>query len=337
MLPDLKTYQSFLTDFSGLLLAVNILVFLSRRLWTEEEEHTDDFFLNWGEQGTGTEALAWYPTNFLRDVIPKPIHSHNDYWRKVPLFSALHAGCISVEADVWLENYNSTDDLFVGHDLAALQPSRTFPSLYVNPIVEILQRQNPSTAFYQGSRRGVFDADPDQTLTLLVDVKTDGETTWPWVVEQLEPLRSRGWLTTFDNGELKLGPVTVVGSGNTPFDQIVANDTYRDVFYDVPLDRLPDSNFNTTNSWYASVSLKEAVGQVWLDGFNPDQLRTVKTQIQAAHEQGLKVRYWELPSWPISIRNHIWSLLVQEGVDLLNVDDLRGAARKDWSRHITVL
>lgn len=30
------------------------------------------------------------------------IHSHNDYWRDVPLFSALSHGVTSVEADVWL-------------------------------------------------------------------------------------------------------------------------------------------------------------------------------------------------------------------------------------------
>jgi hypothetical protein len=34
--------------------------------------------------------------------VPVGCHSHNDYWRRVPLYSALQAGCIGVEADVWL-------------------------------------------------------------------------------------------------------------------------------------------------------------------------------------------------------------------------------------------
>ena len=32
----------------------------------------------------------------------KNIHSHNDYWRDVPLYSALANGVRSIEADVWL-------------------------------------------------------------------------------------------------------------------------------------------------------------------------------------------------------------------------------------------
>ncbi|KAK5278230.1 hypothetical protein LTR40_009410, partial [Exophiala xenobiotica] len=47
-----------------------------------------------------------YPTDFTRGIIPKPIHSHNDYWRDIPFYSALSVGCVSVEADVWL--YNNT-------------------------------------------------------------------------------------------------------------------------------------------------------------------------------------------------------------------------------------
>jgi hypothetical protein len=64
-------------------------------------------------------SLLQYPTSITRDIIPKPIHSHNDCmlvslmrstqsliyggedWRQVPLFTALGYGCMSVEADVW--------------------------------------------------------------------------------------------------------------------------------------------------------------------------------------------------------------------------------------------
>ncbi|RSL93280.1 hypothetical protein CEP52_013353 [Fusarium oligoseptatum] len=41
--------------------------------------------------------------SFLRHVRPVPIHSHNDYDRRLPLFEALGSGCISVEADVHLK------------------------------------------------------------------------------------------------------------------------------------------------------------------------------------------------------------------------------------------
>lgn len=45
-----------------------------------------------------------YPTDFTRDIVPKPFHSHNDYWRDVPFYSGLSRGAISTEADVWLIN-----------------------------------------------------------------------------------------------------------------------------------------------------------------------------------------------------------------------------------------
>ena len=60
-----------------------------------------------------------YPTDFTRGIIPvgrpdddvdnanrvqKAFHSHNDYWRDVPYYTALSYGAMSVEADVWLIN-----------------------------------------------------------------------------------------------------------------------------------------------------------------------------------------------------------------------------------------
>ena len=37
----------------------------------------------------------------------------------------------------------------VGHELAALTPARTFASLYVDPLLKIIQGQNPKDSFTQ--------------------------------------------------------------------------------------------------------------------------------------------------------------------------------------------
>ncbi|KAK0719845.1 hypothetical protein B0H67DRAFT_574362 [Lasiosphaeris hirsuta] len=317
----------------ALLLGLGIGPYIHRNILgnchAERNSGDEDPLAKWGEPGTGTEDIAWYPTDFLRDVIPVACHSHNDYWRKVPLFSAVYAGCTGVEADVWLRK----QDLLVGHDTAALQPNRTFLSLYVNPLVKILERQNPSTEYYNAKRRGVFDTDPDQTLVLLVDLKTNGAETWPLVLKQLDPLRERGWLTYVQDGDIHHGPITVVGTGNTPFDQIIANSTYRDTFFDAPLDHLDNSTFDSINSYYASTSLWASIGNVWFRGGpNDDQLAKIRKHLQEAHRRGLKARYWELPPWPIHTRNRVWEVLMQEGVDMLNVDDLDGATKGDWTK-----
>jgi hypothetical protein len=254
----------------------------------------------------------------------------------------------------------------------------------VNPLVQILEQQNPQTDFYNGTEHGVFDVDPGQTLTLLIDVKTGGKETWPWVLKQLEPLREKGWLSFVQDGEVHTRPVTVVGTGNTPFDVLTANSTYRDAFFDAPLDTMwesrlastdwpagaspsdsssntdadsdpedkdtppssspsdthdlgqglsgttPQSEFTPLNSYYASVSFGASVGRIWRGRLNPRQLRIIRGQVRGAHRRGLKVRYWDLPAWPLGLRNHVWDVLIREGVDILNVDDLRSVSKIAW-------
>lgn len=325
---------------------------------------------DWGQPGTPTEGWSHWPTDATREIVPVGCHSHNDYWRKVPLFSALQAGCIGVEADVWLAG----DELYVGHTTSALTANRTLKSLYVNPLVELLEKQNPVTSFHPAKDQplnGVFDTDPSQTLILLIDFKTDGPATWPHVVSQLSPLRERGYLTYFNGTDVVQGPVTVVGTGDTPFNLLTANSTYRDIFFDAPLAKLEDEGppemdpegrplprspgpqhlphgfgqghsglpsdvnpdiFDPTNSYYASVSFKKSIGFPWHLHITPRQLERIRAQVRGAHRRGLKVRYWGLPSWPRSLRNHVWSVLMREGVDILNVDDLKSATRRDWTR-----
>jgi hypothetical protein len=104
----------------------------------------------------------------------------------VPFYTALSVGTVSIEADVWL--YNGT--LYVGHEQGALTKERTFESLYINPIMDVLKRQNPTNSSFLSTttHNGVFDASAGQTLYLFVDLKTDGPSTWPVVIKALEPL-----------------------------------------------------------------------------------------------------------------------------------------------------
>ncbi|RAO71258.1 uncharacterized protein BHQ10_007270 [Talaromyces amestolkiae] len=274
-------------------------------------------------------------------------HSHNDYWRDVPLKSALLAGCIGVEADIWLSDH----DLLVGHNPFVLNRDESLRILYLNPLLDILHQRNtrtnllnlPDTFHTNVPMAGVFASDPAQTLVLLIDFKTDGDKLWPYVMEQLEPLREAGYLTFFNGTSLNERPITVVASGDAPLRRVIGNDTYRDIFYDAPLDKLtlsptpsqdllsPDYDFS--NSYYASVNFGKTIGGLHRNRFSQDQLTLIRAQIEAAHRRGLKVRYWGTPSWPRGLRNHVWHVLVREGVDIVNVDDLREATRQDWRKH----
>ena len=311
----------------------------------------------------------------------------------MPLYSALSAGCISVEADVWLFD----EELFVGHSTSSLTRNRTLKALYIDPLMEILAKQNPVKEFHPRSNstlNGVFDTNPTQTLILLIDFKTDGAATWPYVVKALEPLRSAKYLT-YHNGTILIpSPVTIVSTGNTPFTYVTSNSTnpFHDIFFDAPLSEMwespttsdpgsgpslrqgdnsaqEDSELSDTltrykppstyhkeprkaldeknptghtpvllqsdiytpeNSYYASVAFGKAIGRMWRMRLSEQQMALLRGHIRGAHRRGLKVRYWDLPDWPIGWRNYVWDVLMREGVDVLNVDDLTAASKWDW-------
>lgn len=329
-------YLSCDCDMGVLLIIMTIITFLIAFLPHENSSSAD-------RSPDQSQSVGHWPTDFTADVKPVPCHSHNDYWRKVPLYSAINAGCISVEADVWLFD----DDLYVGHTKSSLAANRTLRSLYVDPLKEILGKQNPVTKFQpavNGTPNGVFDTDPSQTLVLLIDFKTNGTKVWPYVVSQLSPLREKGYLTHFDGKEVVQRPITVVATGNAPFDLVVANATYRDIFFDAPLANLSgekkelrsnedstEVSYDVTNSYYASTSLIDSIGIPWKLELSEEQKELVRKHVRDAHDRGLKARYWEIPTWPRFLRNRLWTQLLHEGVDILNVDDLKSATKKDWS------
>jgi hypothetical protein len=255
-------------------------------------------------------SLDWTQPSQLLDithnVTPVACHSHNDYWRRVPLYDALRWGCTGVEADVWLFD----EELYVGHSTNALTANRTFRSMYIDPLVQLLEHQNPTF----DTKNGIFPKDSTQTLVLLVDFKNDGRDIFPFVSSHLSALRERGYLTYYDGSSTIPGPITVVATGNAPFDLITANSTYRDIFFDAPLNRmaqdstqhaarggqgtvgtLPTSHFDSTNSYYASVDFRKSIGYVWWGRLSSKQLHLIREQIKGAHQRGLKARYWSAP------------------------------------------
>ncbi|KAH8102445.1 hypothetical protein BXZ70DRAFT_969881, partial [Cristinia sonorae] len=271
--------------------------------------------------------LLQYPTQLTQDIMPKQIHSHNDYWRDVPLLTAISFGVMSVEADVNLLN----GTLFIGHENAALTPSRTFDSLYVQPLLKILNTQNPRNVFTVGQKKpnGVFDTASDTSLQLLVDIKSDGFETLPFVLKALEPLRAAGYLTTFANGTLTTSAVTVIGTGNSPL-EIVKQLSPRDYFFDAPLMQLDDPSLNTTwgpaLSPIASTDYEVAVGWHGIGAISTAQLANLTKFVGEAHARGIKARFWDTPAWPIVARNNIWTMLMNHGADWLNADDLEAAS-----------
>jgi glycerophosphoryl diester phosphodiesterase len=275
----------------------------------------------------------------LINVSPVACHSHNDYWRAQPLLTALSNGCISVEADVWLHDDSK---LLVGHSQASLTSERTLSSLYVLPILQYLRngRNSQARLLNQDTAKpnGIFQADPSQSLVLLIDFKSDGAALWPRVSAELEPLRQANLLTHYNGTAIVEGPVTIVVSGNAPLSSVGGQGARRDMFYDAPLRSMTSMvtnsthapDFNPSNSYYASANFKDTIGHVFRSKLSQPQIDLIRTQIQNAHARGLKARYWGVPTWPRGIRNYIWRVLVREGVDVLSVDNVEEVVHDNW-------
>lgn len=273
-------------------------------------------------------------------------------WRQTPLFAALGSGCVSIEADIWLKN----GDLFVGHTEHSLREDATLQSMYIEPLTRVLEVINSPLLPSQHASHpiGVFYNDPAQALTLLVDFKTPSREACPLLLEQLRPLREAGWLTHWNGTARVHRPIVIVASGLVDFETLIANTTYRDVFYDAPLDALEDESdwqgvtdddtgpnsdtpgsgryfkYNPSNCHFASAKLSKAIGSVIFSTLSPEQLDMVARQVRNARERGLIPRYWGTPRWPRGLRDAIWASLVKEEVGLLNVDDLRAMRKDHW-------
>lgn len=237
-------------------------------------------------------------------------HAHNDYEHDRPLFDALDHGFTSVEADIYLVG----GDLLVAHDPEDLDPARTLRSLYLDP----LRHKVTHGGIYPGHRT---------EFQLLIDIKTEGETTYAALDTLLRSPRYRFLWTAYRHGHVRRGPVTAVVSGNRPRATMEAQPT-RVAFYDgriadpgdlgpgddARLTPLVSDNWTTLFDWRG-------------DGEMPaDERAELKEIVDTAHAAGQRVRFWATPDAAGPERDAVWRELVANGVDHINTDDLAGLA-----------
>ncbi|MGB1556374.1 MAG: phosphatidylinositol-specific phospholipase C/glycerophosphodiester phosphodiesterase family protein [Oceanococcaceae bacterium] len=264
-----------------------------------------------------------YQGRELGDV-PTPLyqaHAHNDYEHDLPLLEALGHGFMSVEADVFvaplpaevsalLPNLPLAGQLYVAHDPQDIRPERTLDSLYLQPLWE------------RFSALGAIYPEQDRPLQLLVDFKTEAETTWQALEARLQdylPMLSR-----IDNGQSIEGAVRIVISGNRPTATLASLPT-RAAFIDgrlsdldqpQPVELMPliSDNWGNHFSWTG-------------DGPMPAEEQTQLLDIvQRTHALGASLRFWATPDAPGPEREAVWTVLADAGQDHINTDDLAGLA-----------
>ena len=113
----------------------------------------------------------------------------------------------------------------------------------------------------------------------------------PFILDAFQPLRQRGYLTTFANGTLTNSAITVIGTGNSPLEQVKALEP-RDYFFDAPLTQLTDPTLNTT--WdqtlapIASTDYEVAVGWSGVGNITDEQRANLTRFVGDAHERGIR-------------------------------------------------
>ncbi|OBA20627.1 hypothetical protein METBIDRAFT_78954 [Metschnikowia bicuspidata var. bicuspidata NRRL YB-4993] len=298
--------------------------------------------------------------SLTRDVHLKPIHSHNDYWRKRPFLDALLYGCISIEADIWRfpKSYTVTDtttestakfdrdDIYVGHNQVHLKPENTLRDLYLDPLYRFLESANNDHSEpilgAVSKKYGVFFDSPELTLNLWLDLKTNGSDTYLVLKSYLREFTEKQYLSHFNNSDLQRveGPVAVTLTGDVPWALIELEDTIydiRSVFLDCPLHQLVSASEQDRQRYgrlclFASASLEQLIGTRDYEAslrhdFGEPQRAMLKEFFDAAHAVGLKARIWGGVDWPVHVRNMHWKSLWELGCDLINADDLESAAQ----------
>lgn len=238
-------------------------------------------------------------------------HAHNDYEHARPLHDALGEGFTSVEADIYLVG----GELLVAHDPEDLDPARTLTALYLEPLRERV------IANHGGVYRGFRD------FQLLIDIKTEGESTYAALDTLLRSPRYAFLWTAYRYGHVRTRAVTAVVSGNRPRATMEAQRT-RVAFYDGRIANQSDLGPGS------DARLTPLVSDNWTNLFSwtgagpmpADERAELREIIRTAHRAGQRVRFWATPDVAGPERDAVWRELVAADVDHINTDDLKGLA-----------
>jgi hypothetical protein len=247
-------------------------------------------------RGVSAEQPASAPTPLTR------VHAHNDYEHKRPLFDALDQGFCSVEADI----YFADGKLLVGHTRRSLRPDRTLQALYLDPLKQRVAAN--------GGR--IYKGGPP--VTLFIDFKTAGPKTYAALRPVLDEYRDM--ISSYSPNGVQRRAIDVVITGNCPRAEIEADKERRvgidgnvhDLDSDQPADLIPvvSENWRTFFKWRGKGPMPVAEHEKLL------------SFVKKAHEHGRRLRLWATPD-----NLATWKVLYAANVDLINTDDLAGAAQ----------
>ncbi|GAB4185499.1 MAG: phosphatidylinositol-specific phospholipase C/glycerophosphodiester phosphodiesterase family protein [Thermoflexibacter sp.] len=253
--------------------------------------------------GFGVLLFLYAYTSFAQVKILYQAHAHNDYEHKKPLFEALSLGFISIEADIHLVD----GQLLVSHNKPKLGEAKTLRESYLEPLRKrILANQGkvyPNTSI---------------PLYLMIDIKTDAQSTYQVLKEQLTEYQEI--ITYWKHGQENKGAVLVFLSGNRPVDTVI-NDTLRFVALDGRLEDLdrhyPNQIMPVISENYTKIFKWKGSGQM-----PQEEVEKLKNLTTKTNQQGKKLRFWASPE-----NENVWKTLMENNVGLIGTDQLERLSR----------
>lgn len=228
-------------------------------------------------------------------------HAHNDYAKPWPaLTTALSKGFVSVEIDV----FPFQEKLSVAHVGLFLGAAPEIEALYFEPLENWLEKY------------GQLFLNPEQRLTFMIDIKRNPKITYILLRKLCE--KYKHLITHYypEKDSVVYGVLDILLSGHKP---------YQEVMDDSVQYMLIDGGLGEINHPYRTAKVVPRVSARYGSLFKwngrgkmpPKELMHLREIVSKAHVNQQKVRFWGMPN-----KIAVWKLLLQEGVDWMNVDDL---------------
>ncbi|KGO48984.1 hypothetical protein PEX1_074440 [Penicillium expansum] len=157
------------------------------------------------------------------------------------LKSSLDERCDGLRTAVWMHN----GKLQIGNAVAETEPEDLLKRLGLDSLLAKLEPENDATARASLNPEipSSFDAGLAGTFLLMLDAKTSLHELYPYLVEQLDTLRQRGYLSHWNGQNVVQRPVTVVVTGEAFPESDCVNHSYADVFWSA----VPEGRFTTSD------------------------------------------------------------------------------------------
>ncbi|CAG8897061.1 unnamed protein product [Penicillium egyptiacum] len=131
------------------------------------------------------------------------------------LRSSLNEGCEGLRTAVWMHN----GELQIGNAVVETEPQAEdiLQRLGLDPLLAKLDAENDATAraSLNPETPGSFHDHLARSFLLVLDAKTPLHGLYPHLIEHLDTLRQRGYLSHWDGQNVVQRPVTVVVTGET--------------------------------------------------------------------------------------------------------------------------